>query len=161
MKHDNPELRAADLGQLCIVASSYSSREQFLVEVTLEPPEGTVGANKPGRSDDDCLVLSTIHSAKGQEWDHVYLLNAVDGCIPSSRAKTPAEVEEERRLLYVAMTRAKNRLSLMVPQRVFSWRQNSSVVDLFTRRSQFIPRSADKLFVVHATSGKPRTRRAS
>ncbi|WP_439359936.1 3'-5' exonuclease [Bradyrhizobium sp. DASA03007] len=161
MKHDNPELRAADLGQLCIVASSYSSREQFLVEVTLEPPEGTVGPNKPGRSDDDCLVLSTIHSAKGQEWDHVYLLNAVDGCIPSSRAKTPAEVEEERRLLYVAMTRAKNRLSLMVPQRVFSWRQNSSVVDLFTRRSQFIPRTAEKLFVVRAASGRPQTRRAS
>ncbi|MDA9467520.1 ATP-dependent helicase [Bradyrhizobium sp. CCBAU 53415] len=161
MKHDNPELRAADLGQLCIVANTYSSREQFLVEVTLEPPEGTVGPNKPGRSDDDCLVLSTIHSAKGQEWDHVYLLNAVDGCIPSSKAKTPAEIEEERRLLYVAMTRAKNRLSLMVPQRVFSWRQNSSVVDLFTRRSQFIPRSAEKLFVVRAASRKPQTRRAS
>lgn len=161
MKHDNPELRAADLGQLCVVASTYRSREQFLVEVTLEPPDGAVGPNRPGRSDDDCLVLSTIHSAKGQEWDHVYLLNAVDGCIPSSKARTPPEVEEERRLLYVAMTRAKNHLSLLVPQRVFAWRQNSSVVDLFTRRSQFIPRSAEKLFVVRASSGRPRKKQAS
>ena len=89
MKHDNPELRAADLAQLCVVASTYRSREQFLVEVTLEPPEGALGSKKPLRSDDDCLVLSTIHSAKGQEWDHVYLLNAVDGCVAVSTGQPP------------------------------------------------------------------------
>ena len=84
MKHDNVELRTADLQQLCIVANTYDSREKFLTEVTLEPPEGTIKAGQATLdSDGDCLVLSTIHSAKGQEWDSVYVLNGVDGCIPS------------------------------------------------------------------------------
>ncbi|WP_128935507.1 ATP-dependent helicase [Bradyrhizobium zhanjiangense] len=160
MKHDNVQLRTADLQQLCIVAAAYRSREQFLVEVTLEPPESTICAG-PTReqSADDQLVLSTIHSAKGQEWDSVYILNAIDGCIPSSRARAGEEMEEERRLLYVAMSRARNYLTLMVPQRVFSWRQNTSVVDLFMRRTKFIPSSLEKRFVVRV--GNVRGRRGT
>jgi superfamily I DNA/RNA helicase len=70
--------------------------------------------------DEDYLILSTIHSAKGQEWKSVYLLNVVDGCMPSDLgAGTSAEIEEERSLLYVAMTRAKDDLHLVVPQRFF------------------------------------------
>jgi superfamily I DNA/RNA helicase len=72
------------------------------------------------------LVLSTIHSAKGQEWRTVYILNVVDGCIPSDMATTsPAEIEEERRLLYVAMTRAKDDLHLICPHRFFTHQQPS------------------------------------
>jgi ATP-dependent DNA helicase UvrD/PcrA len=71
--------------------------------------------------DEDYLVLSTIHSAKGQEWKSVFLLNVIDGCIPSDLATgTTAEIEEERRLLYVAMTRTKDNLHLIVPQRFFT-----------------------------------------
>ena len=70
--------------------------------------------------DEDYLILSTIHSAKGQEWKAVYLLNAVDGCMPSDLATgSPQEIEEERRLLYVALTRAKDHLQIVVPQRFY------------------------------------------
>jgi DNA helicase-2/ATP-dependent DNA helicase PcrA len=162
MKHDNVDLRTADLKQLCIVANTYESRLQFLTEVTLEPPDGSAAAGQTKQDPaDDCLVLSTIHSAKGQEWDSVYILNAVDGCIPSSRAKAGAEFEEERRLLYVAMSRARNYLTLMVPQRVVSWRHNTSVVDLFRHRTKFIPNSLEKRFVVRPSNEPTARQRVS
>ena len=91
--------------------------------------------------DEDYLILSTIHSAKGQEWKSVYVLNVVDGCIPSDMATdTPAQIEEERRLLYVAMTRAKDDLHLILPQRFFT-HQQASTGDrhVFASRSRFIP----------------------
>jgi DNA helicase-2/ATP-dependent DNA helicase PcrA len=70
--------------------------------------------------DEDYLILSTIHSAKGQEWHAVYVLNLVDGCVPSDMAtRKPEQIEEERRLLYVAMTRAKEHLYLVQPLRFF------------------------------------------
>ena len=75
--------------------------------------------------DEDYLILSTIHSAKGQEWKSVFVLNVVDGCMPSDLgAGTTAEIEEECRLLYVVMTRAKDDLHLMVPRRFFTHGQH-------------------------------------
>src|SRR5262245_38750168 len=91
--------------------------------------------------DEDYTILSTIHSAKGQEWRIVRILNVVDGCIPSDMAtRTPEEIEEERRLLYVAMTRAKDELDLIVPQRFYTFHQ-SKVGDqhVYACRSRFIP----------------------
>jgi superfamily I DNA/RNA helicase len=83
--------------------------------------------------DEDYLILSTIHSAKGQEWKSVFVLNVVDGCIPSDRATgTSEEIEEERRLLYVAMTRAKDDLNLIVPQRFFTHGQGAQETVTFT-----------------------------
>ena len=108
--------------------------------MTLDPPAGT-GAAAPPHLDEDYLILSTIHSAKGQEWDTVFVLNAADGCIPSDLATgSAAEIEEERRLLYVAMTRAKNVLALVHPLRFFI-RQQSRYGDrhVFTPRTRFIP----------------------
>jgi DNA helicase II / ATP-dependent DNA helicase PcrA len=103
--------RRADLIQLEQIASGYPSRERFLTELTLDPPDATSDHARTPLLDEDYLILSTIHSAKGQEWKSVFVLNAVDGCIPSDLAVgTLAEVEEERRLLYVAITRAKNDL---------------------------------------------------
>jgi DNA helicase-2/ATP-dependent DNA helicase PcrA len=90
--------------------------------------------------DEDYLILSTIHSAKGQEWTSVFLLNAVDGCLPSDLAtgSTP-EIEEERRLLYVAMTRAKDHLHLMVPQRFFTHGQRGTGDrHVYAQRTRFI-----------------------
>src|SRR6266852_2643332 len=99
----------------------YSSRERFLTELTLDPPDAVSDQAGVPLLDEDYLILSTIHSAKGQEWKSVFLLNVVDGCIPSDLgAGTTAEIEEERRLLYVAMTRAKDDLHLVVPQRFFT-----------------------------------------
>jgi DNA helicase-2/ATP-dependent DNA helicase PcrA len=110
------------LQQLVQIAATYSSRERFLTELTLDPPRATSDEAGVPLPDEDYLILSTIHSAKGQEWTSVFLLNAVDGCLPSDLAtgSTP-EIEEERRLLYVAMTRAKDHLHFMVPQRFFTW----------------------------------------
>jgi DNA helicase-2/ATP-dependent DNA helicase PcrA len=93
--------------------------------------------------DEDYLILSTIHSAKGQEWKSVFVLNAVDGCIPSDLATgTSAEIEEERRLLYVAMTRAKDRLEIMVPQRFFTHQQSQGGDrHVYASRTRFVPAS--------------------
>jgi DNA helicase-2/ATP-dependent DNA helicase PcrA len=98
--------------------------------------------------DEDYLILSTIHSAKGQEWTSVFLLNTVDGCLPSDLAtgSTP-EIEEERRLLYVAMTRAKDHLHLMVPQRFYTHGQRSTGDrHVYAQRTRFIPNSMTKYF---------------
>jgi DNA helicase-2/ATP-dependent DNA helicase PcrA len=118
--HDDAQVRKLDVEQLARLASGYGSRERFLTELTLDPPEVTSDQSGPPLRDEDYLILSTIHSAKGQEWKAVHVLNCVDGCIPSDMATgTTEELEEERRLLYVAMTRAKEQLHLMVPQRFY------------------------------------------
>jgi DNA helicase II / ATP-dependent DNA helicase PcrA len=118
--HGDAHTRAGDLEQLEQIAGGFDSRERFLSELTLDPPSATGAEAGPPYLDEDYLILSTIHSAKGQEWDAVYILNAVDGCIPSDMATgTPEEIEEERRLLYVAMTRAKTSLHLVRPMRFF------------------------------------------
>src|SRR6201999_2939178 len=108
------------LCELVRYPGTYRSRERFLTELTLDPPDATSDEAGAPLLDEDYLILSTIHSAKGQEWTSVFVLNAVDGCMPSDlSAGDRAELEEERRLLYVAMTRAKDALHLMVPQRFF------------------------------------------
>ena len=124
--HEDSETRRADLVQLEQIAGGYSSRERFLTELTLDPPDATSDQAGVPLLDEDYLILSTIHSAKGQEWKSVYVLNVVDGCMPSDLgAGTSAELEEERRLLYVAMTRAKDNLHLIVPQRFFTHGQHT------------------------------------
>ena len=140
--------READLVQLVQIASTYSSRERFLTELTLDPPAATSDEAGVPLLDEDYLILSTIHSAKGQEWTSVYVLNTVDGCLPSDLAAgSNPEIEEERRLLYVAMTRAKDQLHLMVPQRFFTHGQRSNGDrHVYAQRTRFIPNSILKLF---------------
>ena len=124
--YDDARVRRADLDQLLRIASGYPSRERFLTELTLDPPDATSDESGAPLRDEDYMILSTIHSAKGQEWKAVYVLNVVDGCIPSDMSTgTAEEIEEERRLLYVAMTRARERLQLIVPQRFYVHQQTS------------------------------------
>lgn len=112
--HEDAETRMADLVQLVQSAAGSASRSDFLADLTLDPPEATGDLSGPPLHDDDYLILSTIHGAKGQERRSVHILNAVDGCIPSDLgAGTTEEIEEERTLLYVAMTRAKDDLHLV------------------------------------------------
>jgi len=147
-RHDNAAIRIADLRALENIAGTYGSREQFLTELTLDPPGATSdNAGDPLR-DEEYLTLSTIHSAKGREWSAVYLLNAVDGCLPSDLATgTPAEIEEERRLLYVAMTRAKDHLQLVVPQRFYVHQQAADGDrHVYANRTRFIPHSLEHNF---------------
>ena len=123
--HGDAHARAGDLEQLEQIAGGFEGRERFLSELTLDPPSATGAEAGPPFLDEDYLILSTIHSAKGQEWDAVFVLNVVDGCIPSDMATgTPEEIEEERRLLYVAMTRAKSSLHLIRPLRFFVRQQS-------------------------------------
>jgi DNA helicase II / ATP-dependent DNA helicase PcrA len=146
--HENSETRRADLVQLEQIASGYPSRERFLTELTLDPPDATSDQAGVPLLDEDYLILSTIHSAKGQEWKSVFVLNVVDGCLPSDLgAGTTAELEEERRLLYVGMTRAKDDLHLIIPQRFFTHGQNSKGDrHVYASRTRFIPTSLLPMF---------------
>jgi DNA helicase-2/ATP-dependent DNA helicase PcrA len=146
--HEDAETRRADLIQLEQIASGYPSRERFLTELTLDPPDATSDQACVPLLDEDYLILSTIHSAKGQEWKTVFVLNVVDGCMPSDLGTgTSAEIEEERRLLYVAMTRAKDDLHLVVPQRFFTHGQHAlGDRHVYASRSRFIPDRLLNLF---------------
>ena len=148
--------------------AGYPSRERFLTELTLDPPDATSDEAGVPLQDEDYLILSTIHSAKGQEWKSVFVLNVVDGCIPSDLGTgTTAEIEEERRLLYVAMTRAKDDLHLVVPQRFFTHGQNAhGDRHVYASRTRFIPSALLKHFeaaswpVAAPGSARARPRRA-
>jgi ATP-dependent DNA helicase UvrD/PcrA len=122
--HADARTRWADLEQLAQIAAGHPSRERFLTEVALDPPAASSDEAADPSIDEDYLILSTIHSAKGQEWNAVHVLNVVDGCLPADMATgSAAEIEEERRLLYVAMTRAKDSLTLWTPQRFYVTQQ--------------------------------------
>ncbi len=139
--YDDFAVRVLDIQQLSRIAATSPSRQRFLTELTLDPPSASSGEAGMPLLDEDYLILSTIHSAKGQEWNAVSVLNVVDGCIPSDVAtRNSAEIEEERRLLYVAMTRAKDALDLIVPQR-FYVTQQMGLGDrhVYAGRTRFIP----------------------
>ena len=146
--HDDARIRQADLLQLERIAEGYPSRERFLTELTLDPPQSTSDEAGDPHLDEDYLILSTIHSAKGQEWQSVHLLNAVDGCIPTDLTTgSSALIEEERRLLYVAMTRAKRHLHLLVPQRFYVTQQSSGGDrHVYAALSRFITPKAAEAF---------------
>ncbi len=150
--HEGPESRRADLLQLEQIAAGYPSRERFLTDLTLDPPDATSGQAGVPLRDEDYLILSTIHSAKGQEWKAVFVLNVVDGCLPSDLGTgSSAEIDEERRLLYVAMTRAKDNLTLGVPLRFYVTHQSrNGDRHLHAIRSRFLPQKMLDLFdVIH------------
>jgi DNA helicase II / ATP-dependent DNA helicase PcrA len=146
--YDHALMRAQDLDQLEMLASQAPSRERFLSELALDPPQATGADAGPPLLDEDFLILSTIHSAKGQEWDAVFVLNAVDGCIPSDMAtSTPAEIEEERRLLYVALTRARDRLHVLQPLRFYVHGQRRfGDQHVYAPRTRFVPDDVLALF---------------
>ena len=146
--YDDAETRAADIAQLQQIAAGYHSRERFLTELTLDPPEATSGDARATQLDEDYVILGTIHWAKGGEWKIVRVLNVVEGCIPSAKAtRTSDEIEEELRLLHVAMTRAKDELDLIVPQRLFMYQQNGHDSGYAnSKMSRFIPKSIHHAF---------------
>ena len=124
-KYDAAEVRAADLVQLERIAETFEKRETFLTEMALDPPSATSDLAGTPLLDEDYLVLSTVHSAKGQEWEAVYLLNVSDGNFPNEfAAGKPEQIEEERRLLYVAMTRARTSLDLISPLKYYVTQQS-------------------------------------
>jgi DNA helicase-2/ATP-dependent DNA helicase PcrA len=139
--YDDFAVRVLDIQQLARIAATSPGRQRFLTELTLDPPSATSGEAGMPLLDEDYLILSTMHSAKGQEWNAVSVLNMVDGCIPSDVAtRNSGEIEEERRLLYVAMTRAKDSLDLIVPQRFYVTQQmGMGDRHVYAGRTRFIP----------------------
>ena len=116
-KYDDFNKRENDVNSLEVIALRYKGLEQFLVDLTLEPIDAMQARTEPEDKDEDKLVLSTIHSAKGLEWHTVFIISLIDGYLPSTYALfTTEEIEEERRLLYVAATRAKHNLYLIKPE---------------------------------------------
>jgi DNA helicase-2/ATP-dependent DNA helicase PcrA len=123
--YEQAQVRAGDLAQLERMATNFQSREKFLTELALDPPAATGDLSGEPYLDEDYLILSTVHSAKGQEWDAVCVLNVADGSFPSEFATGDAAlIEEEKRLLYVAMTRAKRELDLVAPLKYYVTQQS-------------------------------------
>jgi len=122
--YEAPQVRAADLQQLEVLSAGFETREKFVTELALDPAAASGDLAGAPYLDEDYLVLSTVHSAKGQEWEAVYVLNVSDGNFPNEFATGKAEqIEEERRLLYVAMTRAKTGLELISPLKYYVTQQ--------------------------------------
>jgi DNA helicase II / ATP-dependent DNA helicase PcrA len=140
-RYDGATARLGDLDQLEAIGATYAGRAAFLEELTLDPPVATGDLAGPPALDEDWLVLSTIHSAKGQEWRAVFVLDVIDGRIPSDLgAGTTDELEEERRLLYVAMTRARDHLHLIQPLRMYIEKQHRhGDRHVYAPRSRFLP----------------------
>ena len=140
--------RVGDLDQLELLSSQYPTRERFVTELTLDPPNATGDLSGQANADEDYLVLSTIHSAKGMEWDNVYVLNVVEGSFPNEFSTGKAEaIEEERRLLYVAMTRARNELNCVVPLRFqITSQPKTSDGHVYGGRSRFLTEKVVKCF---------------
>jgi len=142
--YDDTAARLTDLGQLAVLAADYGTRSRFLTEITLDPPASTSDLAGPPHLDDDYLVLSTIHSAKGGEWRSVFVIHAADGNIPSDMALSdPGGLEEERRLLYVALTRARDHLVVTVPQRFYHKRFSGSPQHSYALPSRFLDPAMD------------------
>jgi DNA helicase-2/ATP-dependent DNA helicase PcrA len=118
-RYEAASARLRDIDQLEALAGGYQTRGRFIAELTLDPPSSTGDLAGPPLLDEDWLILSTIHSAKGLEFDVVHVIHAADGMIPSDMATGDDEIEEERRLLYVALTRARDAVHVYVPQRYY------------------------------------------
>jgi len=151
-RYDHAEARLRDLEQLEQLASGYPTRGRFLADLALDPPTSTSDLAGPPLQDEDYLVLSTIHSAKGGEWDVVHVIHAADGMMPSDLATGDAErIEEERRLFYVALTRARDALYVYFPLRYH--RRNHPNEDRYHhgQLTRFLPEEARGLFDRRAT----------
>jgi DNA helicase-2/ATP-dependent DNA helicase PcrA len=150
--YDAAQVRGGDIDQLEKIALQFDSRERFISELTLDPPQVSSDLAGPPMLDEDYLILSTVHSAKGQEWDNVYVLNVADGNFPNEHATgKPEAIEEERRLLYVAMTRAKQDLQLIAPLKYYITQQRHlGEKHVYGARSRFLTDEVMRCFDARA-----------
>jgi len=157
-RYDAPSARLADLEQLEMLGSRYADRSRFLTELTLDAPQWTGDLAGPPLLDEDYLVLSTMHSAKGLEFDVVYVIHAADGNIPSDMATgSVTEIEEERRLFYVACTRARDALYVTHPLRYYKVGRGRSDSYGYAQRTRFIPDRLRPLFAEAQATGDTQT----
>jgi DNA helicase-2/ATP-dependent DNA helicase PcrA len=138
-RYDQAPQRACDIDQLAQIAGNFRSRSQMLTDLTLDPPASTQDHAGPPLREEDYLILSTIHSAKGCEWDAVYVIHAADGNIPSDMSTgSDEQVEEERRLFYVALTRARDFLEVCFPLRYYQKKSAMSDRHSYAQMSRFL-----------------------
>jgi DNA helicase II / ATP-dependent DNA helicase PcrA len=138
--YDGAEVRKRDLEQLEQIAGNFASRQQMLTDLSLDPPASTQDLAGPPLMEEDYLILSTIHSAKGCEWDAVYVIHAADGNIPSDMSTgSEDEIEEERRLFYVALTRAKDFLEVCVPLKYYAKKWGTGDRHSYSQVTRFLP----------------------
>jgi DNA helicase II / ATP-dependent DNA helicase PcrA len=167
-RYDQAHIRDRDLEQLEQIAGNFRSRQQLLTDLTLDPPASTQDLAGVPLLEEDYLILSTIHSAKGCEWDAVYVLHAADGNIPSDMSTgSEEEIEEERRLFYVALTRAKDFLYVCFPLRYYHRKMGLGDRHSYAQLTRFLPETIIQHFehvrletLTHqdaASSAKPST----
>ncbi len=151
-RYDQPEPRLRDLEQLEQLAAGFETRERFVTDLTIDPPVSTSDLAGSPHLDEDYVILSTIHSAKGGEWDVVHVIHAADGMIPSDMATgDPDQIEEERRLFYVALTRARDTLRVTFPLRYH--RSNRGLEDRhwYAQLTRFLPEEVRGRFTLGTT----------
>ena len=141
-RYDQAQVRRRDVEQLEQISTNFRSRGAMLTDLTLDPPAGTQDLAGPPLREEDYLILSTIHSAKGCEWDCVYVIHAADGNIPSDMATgTADEIEEERRLFYVALTRARDFLDVCFPLKYYAKKWSTGDRHSMAQLTRFLPES--------------------
>jgi DNA helicase-2/ATP-dependent DNA helicase PcrA len=139
-RYDQAAIRKRDLDQLEQIAANFRSRVQMLADLALDPPHSTQDLAGPPLLEEDYLILSTIHSSKGCEWDAVYVLHAADGNVPSDMATgSEDEIEEERRLFYVALTRARDFLEVCFPLRYYHKKWSTGDRHSYAQLTRFMP----------------------
>jgi DNA helicase-2/ATP-dependent DNA helicase PcrA len=147
LAYDNADARLRDLEQIEALSSRFEDRARLLTELAVDPPSWTSDLAGPPLLDEDYLILSTIHSAKGLEFDSVYVIHAADGNIPSDMATgSEEEIEEERRLFYVACTRARNDLYVTWPLRYYSQPFGMSDNHGYAQRTRFVTEAVQRVF---------------
>jgi DNA helicase-2/ATP-dependent DNA helicase PcrA len=155
-RYDQSQVRARDLEQLQQISSNFKSRRDLLTDLTLDPPSNTQDLAGPPLFEEDYLILSTIHSAKGCEWDAVYVIHAADGNIPSDMSTgSQEEIEEERRLFYVALTRAKDFLEVCFPLKYYHKKHRTGDAHSYAQLTRFLPESILNHFERVALQPKP------
>ena len=157
-RYDNAAARVADLDRLADAARVAPDIASFVADVTLDPPSSTSDFAKPPHLDEDYVTLSTVHSAKGLEWPTVHLIHAVDGAFPSDMAlSTPTGLAEEQRLMYVAVTRARDELSIYTPLRMPHHRRARDDRHSYAPQSRFLTDEAVATMTVEQPARDPVT----
>ena len=144
-KYDDFNKREKDLEHFQYLSAQYSNLEDFISDMALEPPDASVEGMYKNNVDDEALTISTIHSAKGLEWDSVFIIGAVDGRFPSAYSfNSEEEIDEELRLMYVATTRAKNNLYITYPVDMYDYSMNM----VLSKPSRFLDGIKDDILEV-------------
>ena len=152
LRYADGAVRVSDLDQLVAIARGAEDIRHFVSELVLDPPSSSADLAGPPHLDEDYLVLSTVHSAKGLEWDAVHLIAAYDGNFPADMSTATEEgIAEERRLFYVALTRARRRLHVYVPRRYYHRPHGGDDAHGYGQASRFLTDAVQALFSITRT----------